>query len=109
MKSQITFVDERVKKSFDKLKDRKSEEKKLYESIISAFESLEKNAFCGTQISKKLIPKEYQQKYVIDNLWKYDLPNAWRLIYTVANNNICVITIVLEWMSHKDYERRFNY
>lgn len=31
-----------------------------------------------------------------DNLWKYDLPKAWRLIYSVANGEVCIISIVLE-------------
>jgi Txe/YoeB family toxin of Txe-Axe toxin-antitoxin module len=109
MKAEIKFADEKLKRAFEKLKNSKSEEKLLYDWIVRAFQDLEKNAFCGVQISKKLIPKEYQQKYKIDNLWKYDLPNAWRLIYTIANSKICILSIILEWMSHKDYERRFNY
>ena len=108
MKSEIKFVDEKLQNLFEKLKDSKTEDKKLYEWIARAFEDLEKNAFCGTQIPKRLIPKEYK-KYELDNLWKYDLPNAWRLIYTVAKGEVCVLSIVLEWMNHKDYENRFNY
>ncbi|MEA1904772.1 MAG: hypothetical protein U9M97_02690 [Candidatus Hadarchaeota archaeon] len=38
-----------------------------------------KDAFCGIQIPKKLIPREYSRKYGIDNLWKYDLPGGWSL------------------------------
>ena len=48
-------------------------------------------------------------KYEIDNLWKYDLPNGWRLIYAVQKNEIIVISIVIEWLNHKDYERKFKY
>ena len=109
MKSEIEFADERVKSSFEELKDSRTEDKKLHKWICRAFEDLEDNAFCGIQISKKLIPKVYFEKYGIDNLWKYDLPGAWRLIYSVANGQVCVLSIILEWMSHKDYERRFNY
>jgi len=61
------------------------------------------------QIKKKIIPKTYLEKYHIDNLWKYDLPKGWRLIYSVANGQIHILSIILEWMSHKDYEKRFNY
>ena len=49
------------------------------------------------------------KKYGIDNLWKYNFPNAWRLIYSVARDEIIVVTIILEWMNHKEYEKRFNY
>jgi hypothetical protein len=37
------------------------------------------------------------------------LPKGWRLIYSVANDGVCIISILLEWMDHKNYERRFNY
>jgi len=109
MNSEIKFADEKVKESFEKLKCSKTEDKMLYKWICRAFEDLEENAFCGIRIQKKLIPKEYSKKYGIDNLWKYDLPKGWRLIYSVANGEICVLSIILEWMDHKNYERRFNY
>ena len=109
MKSQIRFVEERVKESFEKLRESKTKDKKLYEWINRALDDLEENAFCGIQIPKKLIPKVYIEKYEIDNLWKYDLPKGWRLIYSVANGEVCVLSIILEWMDHKNYERRFNY
>jgi len=109
MNSEIKFAEEKIKETFDKLKESKTEDKKLYEWINRALDDLEENAFCGIQIPKKLIPKVYLEKYGIDNLWKYDLPRGWRLIYSVANNEVCVISVILEWMDHKNYERRFNY
>ena len=109
MKSEIKFADEKVKKNFEELQNSKTEDERIYKWICRAFEDLEENAFCGTRIPKKLIPKIYIEKYGVDNLLKYDLPKAWRLIYSVANGQICVISIILEWMSHKDYERRFRY
>lgn len=109
MNSEINFADEKVKKNFEELKDSKSEDKLLYKWICRAFEDLKENAFCGIRIQKKLIPNIYIEKYHIDNLWKYDLPKGWRLIYSVANGQICILSIILEWMSHKDYERRFKY
>lgn len=109
MKSKIKYAEGKVKESFEKLKDSKTEDRKLYDWINRAMDDLEENAFCGIQIPKKLIPKIYVEKYGIDNLWKYDLPRGWRLIYSVANGEVCVLSIILEWMSHKDYERRFQY
>ncbi len=32
-----------------------------------------------------------------------------RLIYTIAGDKIQIMAILLEWMSHKDYNRRSNY
>ena len=108
MKCKVVFPDKRVKASFDGLKGSRNEEKQLYEWLNRAFDDICQNAFCGVQIPKKLIPKEYQ-KYGIDNLWKYNLPNAWRLLYSVARDEIIVVAIVLEWLPHKEYERRFKY
>ena len=59
MKSEIQFADEKVQKSFESLKDSKSEDKMLYKWICRAFEDLEENAYCGIRIHKRLIPKIY--------------------------------------------------
>jgi len=56
-----------------------------------------------------LWPKEYIQNYNITNLWKYDFPNAWRLIYTLEANEVKIVSIILNWMNHKDYDRLFRY
>ena len=109
MKSQIKYAEEKVKKSLEELKSSKTEDQKLYKWINRAMDDLEENAFCGIQIQKKLIPKVYIEKYGIDNLWKYDLPKGWRLIYSVVNGDVQILSIILEWMSHKDYEKRFGY
>ena len=109
MKSTAHFADEKLKKAYDKLKDSKIEDKEIYKWVSRAIDDLEKNAFCGIQIPKKLIPKTYIKKYEIDNLWKYDLPKGWRLIYSVASDKILIISIIMEWMDHKKYEKRFKY
>jgi len=109
MKSRVVFAEEKLKEAFDKLKDSKTEEKKLYEWLNRAFDDIAQNAFCGTQVPKRLMPKEYTKKYEITNLWKYDLPKAWRLLYSVGKDEVLVISIILEWLDHKEYERRFNY
>ena len=110
MECRIVFADEKIKKAFEKLKGSKTEDSRLHDFLIRAFEDIEKDAFCGIQIPKKLIPKEYFKKYGrLDNLWKYNLPNAWRLIYTVKREEVIILGIILEWFDHKNYERRFGY
>ncbi|MCK5040140.1 MAG: hypothetical protein KAR87_04190 [Candidatus Aenigmarchaeota archaeon] len=110
MKSQIVFCQEKLKNAFLSLKNSKlHEERQIYRWLERAFVDLEENAFCGIQIPKKLIPASYIQKYEIDNLWKYNLPNAWRLTYSIKGSEIKVVSIVVEWMSHKEYEKRFGY
>jgi Txe/YoeB family toxin of Txe-Axe toxin-antitoxin module len=110
MECRIFFADEKVKKAFERLKDSTTEDKQLYKFIVRALEDIEKDAFCGIQIQKRLIPKEYEKKCGgLDNLWKYDLPNAWRLLYSVKRDGIFILGIILEWMDHKNYERRMGY
>ena len=104
--SEIRFVDEKIKEAFERLK---VEDPELYNQIILAFDNIRKNAFCGIQVRKKQIPHDYIKDFKITNLWKYNLPDAWRLIYSIENQQLCVVSIVLEWMTHKEYERRFNY
>ncbi|MDP7179812.1 MAG: hypothetical protein QF824_00895 [Candidatus Woesearchaeota archaeon] len=105
----VAFVNQKLKHDFNLLKEGNFEDKKLYEFIDRALDDLKKNPSCGTKIPKKLWPKEYIQKYEITNLWKYDLPNAWRLIYIIETDEIMIMNIILEWFSHKEYERRFKY
>ncbi len=101
--SGIDFRNISTKNSFEKLKN---VDPLLYKNLSKAFQDILENAFCGIQIPKRLIPSEYK----CDNLWKYNLPDAWRLIYTVkAPNKVEIISVILEWMNHKDYNKRFKY
>ena len=110
MKAEIVFVNEKLKQAFDKLKDSKTEDKQLYELLKRAFEDIEKNTSGFIHVPKNLIPKEYVRKYGIDNLWKYDLPKGWRLLYTVTTDNeVELISAILDWFDHKDYEKKFKY
>jgi len=86
--SKIKFVDEALKEAFEQLKEGKGEERKLYDWLVRAFNDIEQNAFCGIQI-----PKEYLQN--VHNVWKYNLPNAWRLIYSIEHQEIMVVSIIL--------------
>ena len=105
----VGFVDEKIKRAYLAIKQGKGAEQNLYEFLNRAFDDLKKDPFSGIKIAKKLWPREYIKKYGIDNLWKYDLPNGWRIIYTIRANQVTVLTVVLEWFDHKEYERRFGY
>jgi hypothetical protein len=107
--SKVRFADIKLQEAYESLQNSTGFEKKLHGSIKNAFASLEKNAFSGTQIQKKLIPKEYIRKYRIDNLWKYNLLNGWRLIYYIKGNQTLVLSVILDWLSHADYEKKLKY
>lgn len=103
--SKIVFINDHVEKSFNDL----NKKGKIYKSLSKAFQTIENNAFSGIQIPKKLIPRNYLKKYGIHNLWKYNLPDGWRLIYSIESKHIIVVSLVIDWMNHKDYEQTFNY
>jgi Txe/YoeB family toxin of Txe-Axe toxin-antitoxin module len=105
----VAFISQKLKEQFEYLKHGKFEDKQLYAFIDRAIDDLKANPLCGIKIAKNLWPKEYVQKYQITNLWKYDLPNAWRLIYTIETDEVKIVSIILEWFDHKEYEKRFKY
>lgn len=101
----VIFAEDRLEETFNSL----PEDDWLKKAIKRAIESLKENVFCGERIRKELIPKEYIIKYNINNLFWYGMPKGWRLVYSVAGDNIEVIAIIIEYFDHKNYERRFGY
>lgn len=107
--SETRFANPDVRNAFYSLQKGTYEHKKLFKNLNLALNRLEENAFSGIQIPKKLIPNEYISKYNVNNLWKINLPKGWRMIYTIANSEIIVISILVDWLSHKEYEKKFKY
>lgn len=105
----VGFADEQIQSAFAELKSGKFEEKELASFIDRAIKDLKENPLIGIAIPKRLWPAEYVRNFGINNLRKYDLPNGWRLIYTLKGNDVEIVAIILEWFSHKEYERRFKY
>ena len=106
---RVHFVDGRLYDEFKRLQYGRFEERQLAESISQAIAQLKENPFFGVRIPRKQWPKEYIQKFGVNNLQKIDLSGAWRLVYTVVGNEIEILSILLEWFPHKEYEKRFNY
>ncbi|MDP2947038.1 MAG: hypothetical protein Q8N88_02900 [Nanoarchaeota archaeon] len=106
---EVAFIDEKLKESYEKLNENNFQDHKLYEFISRAINDLKDKPDCGIRVPNRLIPREYSQKYEITNLWKYNLPNAWRLLYTITGNGIKIVSVLLDWMTHKEYERLFGY
>ena len=109
MKAEIVFADKKLKEAFDKLKESGTEDRQLYELLNRAFDDIKNDPSGFIHVPSDLIPKKYKQKYNIDNLWKYDLPNGWRLLYSLSREKVLLLAIILEWFDHKNYERRFDY
>jgi len=105
----VTFGEKKTELEFESLKKGKFQDKQLYEFVSRAIADMKRNPLCGIKIPKRLWPKIYIQKYRITNLWKYNLPNAWRLLYTIKEDEVMILNVILEWFDHREYERRFNY
>jgi hypothetical protein len=108
MKSEVRFFDTRTRQAYRALQEGDDADRTLYRAISSTFDNLEADAFSGVRIPKRIIPKHYLYKD-IRNLWKYDLPKGWRLICSVISGDRIVLSLIIEWFDHTNYERRFGY
>jgi len=90
-------------------KVKKSDYQILLKSIKSKIELLKDNPQYGIQIPKSRIPKEYVNNYDAENLWKVNLSNAWRMLYTIRGSNVDIVALILDVINHKDYNKKFNY
>ena len=86
-----------------------SEHQTLFNSIKQKIEFLKENPQYGIHIARNKIPKEYFNKYDVNNLWKVNLSGAWRMIYTIRGNEIEIISLILDILNHKRYEKKFGY
>jgi Txe/YoeB family toxin of Txe-Axe toxin-antitoxin module len=102
----VIFAESSLEKAFLEL----AENSPLKKSIRKVIKQLTQNVFAGENIPKDRIPKDYIQKYKIDNLWWYPLANAWRLVYSIVTpSNVEILAVIIEYFDHKNYERRFGY
>ena len=100
--SKVFFNDAKLKNIFELLPD----EDPLKKGIIKAIQDMRKDCNAGEFVKKgSVILKNYQKKYGVKNLRVYDLPLAYRLMYTVTHNGIEIISVILDWMGHKDYDK----
>jgi hypothetical protein len=88
----------------------------LFDSINSKIDVLKINCSAGIQIKKSRIPKKYLSEYAVTNLWKINLSNYWRMVYTIRQNQrteeIDVLEIFLEILDiidHSKYNKVFGY
>jgi len=92
-----------------------SKNSKIERSILNAIqkksELIKANPHYGEPIAKKLIPREYIEKYSVTNLFRIELPNFWRMLYTLTDGDseVEIIAFVLDITNHKNYNKKFGY
>ena len=105
----VAFITKDLKREFEQLCDGTPEEHRLFHFLTKAMDILKQAPLRGTKIPRHLWPRLYLQQYCITNLWKYDLPHGWRVVYTLEIDEHRLFVIFLEWFDHKGYEKRFGY
>jgi len=81
----------------------------LRQIVDKGLDVLRENMFAGQRIERSKFPKFYVQKYGMNNLYKYNLDRVNRLIYTLVADETGIAVVVLDVLSHKEYEKRFGY
>ena len=85
----------------------------VHQSIFRSIERvrgwLKDNPFVGDQVKKNQIANYYVQKYGVTNLWRIELSNYWRLIYTIQSSEVEIIDFVLDIIDHEEYDKKFGY
>lgn len=85
-------------------------EASILRAVHQKAELIKVNPHYGNPIAKNLIPVEYLKKYGITNLFRVELPNFWRMLYALTNNEqIEIVAFVLDIIDHKKYNKKFGY
>lgn len=86
-------------------------ERMVFDALRKKVEFIKDNPHYGDPIAKALIPSEYKEKYGISNLFRVELPAAWRMLYTLTNgeSEVEIIAFVLDIIDHQKYDKKFGY
>lgn len=86
-------------------------ETSILKSLRNKIDFIKSNPHYGEPISKKLIPSVYKERYGNINLFRIELPNFWRMIYTLSEgeSKIEIVAFILNIMDHKKYNKLFGY
>lgn len=86
-----------------------SKEISLLNGIGRIFDILVSNPFYGENAKKDLIPLEYRNRYGAENLFIADLPDYWRMVYTLESDEIEIIAFILDIVDHDLYNKKFGF
>ena len=114
MKKIKVILSSDAKEVYNHLKEeapKSKTEKTILNAITKKIEIIKSNPHYGDPIAKSLIPKEYINKYEITNLFRIELPNYWRMLYSLIDGEtkIEIIAFVLDLIGHHTYNKKFGY
>ncbi len=103
------FMKGQAKEGYLLLKEKTDKESQsLFNSINRTTEILKTNPQYGDPIPKRLIPKSLIKEN-IQNLYRVELSNYWRMLYTIEGTKVEILVFVLKIMDHKEYDKLFGY
>lgn len=114
MKTVKAILSEEAGQVFKYLNEQSSNSKienSILKSITYKIELIKDNFHYGQPIAKNKIPQKYIEKYDIDKLFWVQLPNFWRMLYTLkeGENKIEIIAFIIDIINHKEYDKIFGY
>lgn len=105
-------LDERVEQWNEDAESGRGQEARKSNQRLKALERLEGQfpwkPFLGRNVPKKLIPEGYAKRGVT-NLFRSELPDGWRLLYTVMEVDGEQAVVELDAMPHPEYDKLFGY
>ena len=101
-------LSERAGKALDELEDASTPELKTIARRVHALKPvLLSDCLHGEVVRKSAIPAPLRREYGVENLYVEDLPNFWRLIYTITRVDGERVLVVLEIVDHRAYSKWF--
>lgn len=83
---------------------------KLYKSITDTINLIKQEPTRGDHVEHNKIPEYYIKKFKIKTLFRIELVDYWRLLYSIhAFDDIGIGILVLDALDHKKYNKRFDY
>ena len=114
-KKIIIYYSKAVEETLNFLEQTKTQNKisrSIYNSFLKKIELIKSNPLYGDNIPKKQIPTEYIINYKINNLFRLEISNYWRCLYSLVDekeNKIKIIAFVIDLIDHKKYNCKFKY
>ncbi|MCD4759488.1 hypothetical protein K8R33_01215 [archaeon] len=94
-------------------KGKKAKKNPTYEQLLSSVNNAIKNIKLdykyGDLIPRKFISKATKTKYETDRIFRVELVGYWRLLYTIEGHEAKIIALILDYMDHANYNKRFGY
>jgi len=114
MKKIRVILSSEAEEVYNHLKEEAAEsktKKTILKAITKKIDIIKLNPHYGDPIAKSLIPKEYINKYEVTNLFRIELPNFWRMLYSLIDGEtkIEIIAFVIDIIEHEDYNKKFGY